>query len=237
MLIPPFSSEACMRLGLTGSFGCGKTAISNFLLERGAIIIDADTIAHEVTKPGTEGFHAIIGEFGKEYLSLDGTLDRKKLGQYVFSHPEALEKLEKIVHPLVRKRELMLLEEYKEAPLVVLSVPLLFEKGLEQYVDKVLVVTISDSKRYERLTKNYGITREEIDRRLKNQMPQEEKIKKADFIIDNSGSLAESGKQVDLLLENLFKRKGRRERLCQEKRRPRKKLQNRNTKFANAEHQ
>jgi dephospho-CoA kinase len=198
-----------MRLGLTGSLGSGKTTISNLLKDRGAIVIDADALAHEATKPGAEGFHTILEEFGTEYLQSDGTLDRKKLGSYVFSHPEALARLEKIVHPLVRKMELELLEEYRNEPLVVLSVPLLLENGLEIYVDKVLVVTISESERYARLTKNYGLSREEIENRLKNQMPQEEKIKMSDYIIDNSGSLEQSRKQVDLLLEKLVQKKGK----------------------------
>ena len=90
-----------------------------------------------------------------------------------------------------------------------LSVPLLLENGLEIYVDKVLVVTISESERYARLTKNYGLSREEIENRLKNQMPQEEKIKMSDYIIDNSGSLEQSRKQVDLLLEKLVQKKGK----------------------------
>jgi len=198
-----------MKLGLTGSFGSGKTTISNFLKDRGAVVIDADALAHEVTKPGSEGLNTITEQFGTEYVKSDGTLDRKKLGSYVFSHPEALDRLEKIIHPLVRKRELELLEQHKDKPLVVLSVPLLFEKGLEQYVDKVLVVSISESERYARLTKNYGLGREEIEKRLKNQMPQKEKIRRADYIIDNSGSLEQSRKQVDLLLEKLVQKKGK----------------------------
>jgi len=198
-----------MKLGLTGSFGSGKSTTSNFLKDRRAIVIDADTLAHEETKPGTEGFKTILEEFGTEYLQSDGSLDRKKLGRYVFSHPQALDRLEKIVHPLVRKRELELLEEHKNEPLLVLSVPLLLEKGLEKYVDKVLVVTISESERYARLTKNYGLSREEIEKRLKNQMSQEEKIKRADYIIDNSGSLEQSRKQVDLLLKKLVQKKGK----------------------------
>jgi len=192
-----------MRLGLTGSFGSGKTTISNFFKDRGAIIIDADAIAHEIMQPGTDAFQAVIKTFGTQYLKSDGTLDRRKLGAYVFKHPEALERLEKIIHPLVRKREMELLEAYKDKPFVVLSVPLLYEKGLEKYVDKVAIVTISNASRYERLTKNYRLSREEIDERLKNQIPQEEKVQRSDFIIDNNGSLEQSRKQVDRLLEKL----------------------------------
>lgn len=192
-----------MRIGLTGSFGSGKTTISNFFREFGAYIIDADVIAHDVTKIGSEGYDVITREFGKEFLNADGTLNRKKLADYVFNNSKALAKLEGFVHPLVRKKELELLEIHKNDPLVVLSVPLLLEKGLEVYVDKVVVVSIKDQERYKRLTRNYGITREEIDQRLKNQMPQDEKIKRSDYIIDNSGNLEESKKQVKTLMKKI----------------------------------
>lgn len=193
-----------MRIGLTGSFGSGKTTISNFFGEFGAYIIDADVIAREVTKIGTEGHRAIVREFGKEYLNADESLNRKKLADYVFKDSKALAKLEGIIHPLVHKRELELLEMHKNDPLVVLSVPLLLEKGLEVHVDKVVVVTISDQERYKRLAQNYGLTSEEIDQRLKNQMPQDEKIKRSDYIIDNSGNPVESRKQVKALIKKFL---------------------------------
>ena len=193
-----------MRIGLTGSFGSGKSTVSEFFKERGARIIDADIIAHEVTQPGTEGFRAIIKAFGEEYKTPDGSLDRRKLADHVFSHPEALKRLEAIVHPLVRKRELEMLEGCKDEPLVVLSVPLLFEKGVDQYVDKVAVVAIKEPERYRRIMENYGLTGEEIEKRLKNQMSQEEKVKRADYIIDNSETREETQKQVNHLIETLF---------------------------------
>jgi dephospho-CoA kinase len=194
-----------MRIGLTGSFGSGKTTISNFFREFGAYIIDADVIAREVTKIGSDGYSAIIREFGKEFLNADESLNRKKLADYVFNDPKALASLEGIIHPLVRKRELELLEMHKNDPLVVLSAPLLLEKGLEVHVDKVVVVTISDQERYKRLRQNYGLTREKIDQRLKNQMPQDEKLKRGDYIIDNSGNPAESRKQVKTLIVKFSK--------------------------------
>jgi dephospho-CoA kinase len=192
-----------MRIGLTGSFGSGKTTISNFLGEFGAYVIDADVIAREVTKTGSEGFRAIIREFGDEFLNTDQSLDRKGLADHVFKDPDALRKLEAIVHPLVRKRELELLEDHKNDPLVVISAPLLLEKGLKAHVDKVVVVTITEEERYKRLIRNYRLKKEEIDQRLKNQMTQDEKIKHGDYIIDNSGSPAESREQVKALIDKL----------------------------------
>ena len=192
-----------MRFGLTGSLGSGKTTVSRMLTEHGFRIIDADTIAHEVTEQDSEGYREIIEAFGEEYIGRDGSLDRRKLAHHVFSEPKELEKLESIVHPLVRKREMELLEKWKQEPLVILSVPLLFEKGLERYVDKVIVVKISEKERYDRIMKNYGLSRREIKERLQNQMPQEEKVLRADYIIDNSGSLEETRKQVEDLIRKI----------------------------------
>jgi dephospho-CoA kinase len=196
-----------MILGLTGSYGSGKTTVSDYLMKQGIPIIDADIISRELTSADSEGFKEIIKEFGGEFKKSDSLLDRKKLAEYVFSNPVALKKLEKIVHPLVRKREFELLDKYRNAPVVVLSVPLLFEKKLEIAVDKVLVIKIDETKRYERLIKNYKITREEISQRLKNQMSQKEKIQRADYIIDNSSSLEKTFSQVDKLLQNIYPKK------------------------------
>lgn len=173
------------------------------LKQHGVRIIDADKIAHEVTEQGTEGYQAIIETFGEEYVGKDGSLDRRKLAQHVFSQPRELKKLEAIVHPLVRQKEMHLLEKWKREPLVVLSVPLLFEKKMEKCVDKVIVVTISEEERIDRIMKNYGLRRTEIKERLQNQMPQEEKVRRADYIIDNSGSPEETRKQVEDLLNTL----------------------------------
>ncbi|MBN1900650.1 dephospho-CoA kinase [Candidatus Sumerlaeota bacterium] len=192
-----------MRIGLTGSFGSGKTTVSKFFEEMGAYVIDADVIAHEVTEIEREGYYAIIREYGNDFLNPDGSLNRKKLAERVFNDPKALAKLESILHPLVRKRERELLETHKDDPLVVLSVPLLLEKGMDVHVDKVAVVTINEEERYKRLIQNRGLTQEEIEQRLKNQMPQEEKIKRGDYIIDNSGAPGETREQVKALIKNL----------------------------------
>jgi len=192
-----------MRLGLTGSFGSGKTTVSDMFREHGIPVIDADVLAREVTETGEEGWRAVVETFGEKYLGEDGSLDRRKLGRRVFSNREDLQTLESIVHPLVRKRELALLEKWKEEPLVILSVPLLFEKGLHKEADQVVVVTITEEERFRRLMNRYGLTEKEIWERLNNQMPQEEKISRADYIIDNSGSLENTRKQVEGLIRDL----------------------------------
>ena len=171
--------------------------------EHGIPVIDADVLAREVTETGEEGWRAVVETFGEKYLGEDGSLDRRKLGRRVFSNREDLQTLESIVHPLVRKRELALLEKWKEEPLVILSVPLLFEKGLHKEADQVVVVTITEEERFRRLMNRYGLTEKEIWERLNNQMPQEEKISRADYIIDNSGSLENTRKQVEGLIRDL----------------------------------
>jgi len=196
-----------MIVGLTGSFGSGKTTVTEYLKSRRIPVIDADEIAREVTAPGSPGMEMVLKAFGDDYRSADGGLDRKKLAHRVFSNPDDLKRLEEIIHPLVRERELALLEKYKNEPLVILSVPLLLEKGLDRYTDKILVVTISEEVRLSRLTKRHKMTREEITERLKSQMPQEEKARRADFIIDNSGTTQETQKRVDAVLKTLLEKK------------------------------
>jgi dephospho-CoA kinase len=196
-----------MIAGLTGSFGSGKTTVTEYLKSCRIPVIDADEIAREVTAPGSPGMEVVLKTFGNDYRRADGGLDRKKLALRVFSNPDDLKRLEDIVHPLVRERELALLEKYKNEPLVVLSAPLLLEKGLDRYVDKILVVTISEEVRLSRLMKGHKMTRGEITERLNSQMPQEEKARRADFIIDNSGTTKETQKRVDAALKTLLEKK------------------------------
>jgi dephospho-CoA kinase len=183
-------------LGLTGSFGSGKSVVARMFAALGGVIVDADEIAKEVVKSGSPAFQEIVQAFGHEVVSKDGELDRKKLATLVFQDASKRERLNKIVHPRVRKRELELLSRYEHHPLVVLSVALLFENKMEHLVDKIVVVVVNEAERMRRLTEKKGLTPEEIQRRLQAQMPQEEKRKRADFVIDNSGSLDETQAQV-----------------------------------------
>jgi len=187
-------------LGLTGSFGSGKSVVARMFAALGAVIIDADEIAKEVVKPGTPAFQEIVQAFGREVVDEQGALDRKRLAAMVFQDAAKREMLNRIVHPRVRKRELELLSQYKDNPLVVLSVPLLFENNMEHLVDKVVVVVVNEAERMRRLTEQQdGLTPDEIQRRLQAQMPQEEKRKRANSVIDNSGNLEETQAQVKQL--------------------------------------
>ncbi len=192
-----------MILGLTGSIGSGKSFVSECLRELGSTVIDADEIAREVTAPGTPALEEIAREFGRDVLTRDGALDRGTLARRVFSDPAALAKLEAIVHPRVRLREEALLLEYRDRPLVVLEVPLLFETGAEALCDAVLCVTVDEETRRARLVQDRGMTGDQIDQRLSRQMPEAEKARRADHVIDNSGSREATRKLVEKLYDRL----------------------------------
>lgn len=192
-----------MILGLTGSFGSGKTTVSDMLEEKGACVIDADDISHQVTKPGSEGLEQIKKVFGNDFIKSDGSLDRKKMALHVFSNEQALRKLENIIHPLVEKRMMKKIEENRGHPLIVLTIPLMFEAGFEKMADKTVTVTVSPETRIERIRSSRNMSRQDIERRLENQLPQEEKSKRSDFIINNNGSLEETKRQLDGLISKL----------------------------------
>lgn len=193
-----------MILGLTGSLGSGKSTVAGMLEEMGnARVIDADAISRSVQEPDGPAYGPILKEFGPGVAGDDGRLDRKQIAELVFADPKRLERLNSIVHPIVRREELRLLEEWAGEPLVVFMVPLLFENGLDRYTDTVAVVTVPDEVRLARLAASRGMSREEVERRLASQMPQAEKVRRADHIIDNGGSIEETQRQVAGLLDKL----------------------------------
>jgi len=200
-------------IGLTGGIGTGKTTVSNYLKELGAHVINADEVAHEVTSPGSFGLSRVIAEFGEEMLLEDGSLNRKKLGQLVFGDPEALSKLNSIVHPLVIDQIGRMLEEIscrhcdaEEVPCVVLDVPLLFEAGMDKMCDEIWVVATDKDVQVQRLMARDGYPESEIMKRIQAQMPLEEKVKRAHKVIDNSGSIENTKMQTYELFEDVKRR-------------------------------
>ncbi len=191
-----------MVLGLTGSFGSGKSTVSQMLSEAGGYVIDADQLARQAVEPETPVFAAIVQEFGPGVVGADGRLDRKALAAMVFGNYQATQRLNAIVHPWVRAEEHRLLQVNRHRPLVILDVPLLLEAGMSDLVDKVAVVTIRENQRFARLQRR-GFSEQEVIARLGRQMPQSRKIAYADFIIDNSGNLEITRKQVLRLIEQL----------------------------------
>ncbi|NHN31389.1 dephospho-CoA kinase [Paenibacillus agricola] len=193
-----------MNIGLTGGIASGKSTVSNMLVQRGALLIDADRIAREVVAPGSPVLQKVAERFGSEVLLPDGTLNRKKLGELVFGNPQALQDLEGLMHPSIRAlmRERMEYYEHNHPDkLVVVDVPLLYESGLEAMYEAVVVVYVPRSVQLERLTARDGLSHEQAERRLNAQMDIELKKTRADIVIDNQGGLSQTEGQVDRLLK------------------------------------
>ncbi len=185
-------------VGLTGSVGTGKSTVANFFEELGAYVIDWDELAREVVRPHLAAWKEILGHFGEDCLNEDLTINRQKLAEVVFSDNEKVTKLNQIVHPEVFKEDERITNEIKNHDpnaLVVKDIPLLFEVAHPIFVDKVVVVAASEQTQLRRL-KEEGMSREDAMNRIKSQLPLEEKIKSADFVINNDGSLKETKKQV-----------------------------------------
>lgn len=199
-------------LGLTGGIGTGKSTVARMFEQRGAVVIDADAIVHELQQPGSPILAEIAEAFGTEILLPDGSLDRARLGTLAFRDAEARARLGRIVHPRVGAEMARRLEAARAArvSLVLLDIPLLFEgraaggaSASRDTVEAVIVVYAPESAQIERQVARNGYDRAEAERRVRAQMPIEEKRRLADFVIDNSGSLAETERQVEALFEEL----------------------------------
>jgi len=194
-------------VGLTGSVGTGKSTVTNFFRELGAYIIDWDELAREVTRPHLRAWKEIVEYFGKDFLNEDLTINRQKLAEIVFSDKEKVAKLNQIVHPEVFKEDERITNEIKifdPNALIIKDIPLLFELTRPTFVDKVIVVSASEQTQLRRLEEK-GMNREDAQSRIKSQLPLEEKIKSADFVINNDGPLEETKKQVEEIYSLLRK--------------------------------
>ncbi|WP_284641100.1 dephospho-CoA kinase [Paenibacillus silviterrae] len=193
-----------MNIGLTGGIACGKSTVASLLVQRGAFLVDADRIAREVVEPGSPVLSRVVERFGPDILLEDGSLHRKKLGEIIFENPAAREDLNGILHPPIRammREQMASLEAQHPDKLVVVDIPLLFESKLQHMVSEVMVVYVPREVQQERLMARDGITREQAEKRIAAQMPIEEKKQLADIVIDNSGTLIETEKQVDRFLK------------------------------------
>lgn len=189
-----------MNIGLTGGIACGKSTVANMLAERGAVVIDADRIAREVVEPGMPALAEIADRFGSQVLSPDGSLNRKKLGEIVFANPEERKALEAILHPRIRRamRQRMADAEREDPQRpVVADVPLLYESNLSSMYSEVMVVYVPEAIQRERLMARDKLTPEQADARIRAQMPIEEKRRRADIVIDNSGDREETLRQIE----------------------------------------
>lgn len=178
-----------MIIGLTGNIASGKSTVAKYLSDLGAKVIDADQIARKVVMPNTPALKDIVNFFGQGVLHADGSLNRKKLGALVFDNAAARKKLEDITHPRIDEeinREISLFKELHPNGIVVLEVPLLIEVGWHKKVDQVWLVTVDEHEQLTRLMHRDNLTYKEARQRIASQMPQEEKLRYADVVIDNS---------------------------------------------------
>jgi len=187
-------------LGLTGSFGSGKTTVARIFKSLGAKIIDADRIAHQIIKPKSKIYKKIINIFGKKILKKDKTINRRKLGELVFNSSVALKKLNRLMHPEIIGQIKKRLNKIKKG-IVVLDAPLLIEAGIKNLVDKLIVVKIDKDKQILRLKQRYLLDENQILKRIKMQIPQAKKIKIADFVIDNTGTIKNTYRQVKKIMK------------------------------------
>ncbi|MFH1198643.1 MAG: dephospho-CoA kinase [Candidatus Omnitrophota bacterium] len=191
-------------LGLTGSFGSGKTTVAGILESYGAKIIDADKIAHQVIKPGGPAYNKIARAFGARVLDEDKSINRHLLAQIVFNHHNLLVKLNSIVHPEVIR---VIKDELKraKASVVVIDAPLLIETGLDKLTHKLIVVKINKLEQLRRLQEKLGLSKRDIQLRINCQLPLEEKVRRADFVIDNNKTILETKKQVTQIRRKLWR--------------------------------
>lgn len=188
-----------LKVGLTGSIAVGKTFVCECFRDLGCYILDADQTAREVVEPGTIGLERISNTFGSEVLQNDGALDRKKLGEIVFGDEEKRKLLNSIVHPLViEKQNLWITQREAEDSdgIAIIDAALMIESGGYERFDKLIVVWCEPDIQLARLMKRSGFTAEESQRRIDAQMPQEEKKKLADFLIDTSKGFEDTRRQV-----------------------------------------
>lgn len=186
------------KVGLTGGIGCGKSTVSDIFTALGVPVIDSDVIAHEVVEPGEDGLKQIVEHFGTKVLNPDGTLNREHLRNTIFDDATARIDLEKILHPLIRKRSNEQLEKLNSY-YAILSIPLLVENGLTNAVDRVLVVDCAEQTQIERICARDGITSDKAEAILAAQCSRNQRLEVADDIIDNEQPLAELKNKVESL--------------------------------------
>jgi dephospho-CoA kinase len=199
-----------LKVGLTGNIAAGKSTVAEVWRSLGATVIDADELARRAVDPGTPAHAAIAAEWGAEVMDAGGTLDRAALRRIVFSDPGARERLEQIVHPAVAglRDELYREAEARGEALVVADIPLLFEVGLVDEFDAVVLVEAPEELRLVRLVGDRGMDPEDARRMIMAQMPSELKRARADFVIENTGSVGEVRRRAREVWQELLRRAG-----------------------------
>ena len=195
-----------LRVGLTGGLACGKSFVGHSLADLGCYLIEADKLGHEVMLPGAEAYDAILREFGPDVLDSEGRISRRKLSGIVWNDPERLEKLSSLVHPPVQVREEIRMAEIARADpraIVVVEAAILVETGRYKCFDRLIVVTCASEQQMERALERGSYNKEEILARLSRQLPIEEKVRVADYVIDTSGAKEATLGQVRTVYDKL----------------------------------
>jgi len=189
-------------IGLTGGIASGKSTVSNMFKEMDITVVDADVEARLAVMKGEPAYLKIIDEFGEEILLANGEIDRQKLGSIIFHQEEKRQILNETVHPEVRKRMRDQVEKAikNSEEVVVLDIPLLFESKLTYMVDKTLLVYVNDETQLKRLIERNNLSVEDAGARIRSQMPLSDKIRLADAVIDNNGSIADTKNQLHDIL-------------------------------------
>ena len=197
--------EPMRLIGLTGNIASGKTAVADMFAERGAVIVDADVLAREAVSKGSPALEAITEKWGKDVLDAEGNLDRSSLRHIVFQNQSDLDALNEIVHPEVARLRAREIDAAKGRgdKFVVCVIPLLFERHLADEFDTIVLVDAPRSLRLERIVHDRGIDEAEAMEMIASQMPADLKRARADFVIENAGSLEELEEEVDRVWEEI----------------------------------
>jgi dephospho-CoA kinase len=195
-----------LKAGLTGSIAVGKTFVCQVLAELGCYVLDADVTAREVVMPNTAGWNKVLEDFGEEVFQPNGELDREKLGAIVFFDAEKRMQLNSIIHPLVfeKQNSWVMEKEMQDAEgIAIIDAALMIESGGYRRFDKLIVVWCQSEVQIERLIKRNFLSREEAEKRIAAQMPQDEKKGYADYLIDTSEGFEETRKQTEIVFNKL----------------------------------
>jgi len=189
-----------VRLGITGGVSSGKTVVCDYLRQMGVTVVSTDQLAKDAVMPGMPAYDKIVKYFGTEILSDDGALDRKKLRKLITEDHKKKKMLEEFVHPevFVQMAEAYAAAQKRQEPLFAVEVPLLFETGMASLFDYILTVTVDADVRVQRLMDRDHVTRDEALALMGIQMPEEEKILRSDFVIENNGSLEDTRLRMDM---------------------------------------
>lgn len=191
--------------GLTGGIGAGKSTVCSLLQELGVAVVKGDEVGRQVVAKDSDGLAAIVSAFGEDILDSSGALDRRKLGALVFNDAAKRRQLEEIMHPLVKQRSRAIFEELTRngVPIIVYESALLFETQRHHEMQGTIVVSASAAQRVARVQQRDGSTAEEVHARIRAQMPEAEKCRLADYVLDNNGDLQDLRCQVQALVATL----------------------------------